>query len=41
MPVASYTLIHKDAKLSEQEKVQLIDWAKKVRAGITSESGIK
>jgi len=28
MPLSSYTLIHKDAKLTNEEKAQLIDWAK-------------
>jgi cytochrome c551/c552 len=37
MPVASYTLMHKEAKLSKQEKAQLIDWAKKVRASLSTE----
>lgn len=34
MPISSYTFIHKEAKLSEQEKAQLIDWAKKARASL-------
>jgi len=30
MPIDSYTWTHKDAKLSEQEKTKLIDWANSV-----------
>lgn len=28
MPLSSYTLIHKDAKLTTEQKAQIIDWAK-------------
>ena len=28
MPLASYTLIHKNAVLTEEQKVQILDWAK-------------
>lgn len=28
MPLASYTLIHKNAVLTEEQKVQMIEWAK-------------
>ncbi|OQP61185.1 cytochrome C [Niastella vici] len=28
MPLSSYTLIHKDARLTNEEKTQLIEWAK-------------
>jgi len=35
MPVSSYTFIHKEAKLSEQEKTLLIGWAKKARASLS------
>ena len=32
MPLSSYTLIHKDAKLNEVEKKLLIDWAESARS---------
>jgi hypothetical protein len=27
MPLSSYTIVHRDAKLSEEEKLILADWA--------------
>jgi hypothetical protein len=39
MPLSSYTLIHKDAKLAEQERTLLVDWAKKARVRLTGGSG--
>lgn len=30
MPLKSYLLIHRDAKLSDQQKAQLCDWTKKM-----------
>lgn len=32
MPLSSYTLIHTDAKLTNQEKTILIDWANSIKA---------
>ena len=32
MPLDSYTWMHKDAKLTEAEKKELIDWADGIRA---------
>ena len=34
MPLASYTLIHSDAKLSESEKKEIMDWATSLRDGL-------
>lgn len=34
MPLSSYTFIHKDAKLTEQEKQLLVNWAKETRKQI-------
>jgi hypothetical protein len=31
MPLSSYTMIHKDAKLSNQDKALLIEWATKTK----------
>lgn len=35
MPLTSYTWLHGKAKLSEQEKQQLVDWAQGIRNRIT------
>lgn len=32
MPLSSYTLIHTDARLTDNEKTALIDWANSIRA---------
>jgi len=32
MPLESYTWMHKDAKLTEEEKTKLINWADGIRA---------
>jgi hypothetical protein len=34
MPMSSYTLIHSDAKLSESEKKEIMDWATTLRDGL-------
>lgn len=34
MPLESYTSIHSDAKLSQEEKNAIIDYAKKIRAAV-------
>ncbi|SNZ01325.1 heme-binding domain-containing protein [Flagellimonas pacifica] len=34
MPLSSYTLIHRDAKLSEAEKKTLLDWVSKLKDGL-------
>jgi hypothetical protein len=39
MPMNSYTWVHKDAKISEQEKQLLMDWANQVRKEITLKTG--
>ena len=39
MPLKSYTWIHRDAKLSAEEKTLLIEWATNVRKEITSKTG--
>jgi hypothetical protein len=31
MPISSYTIIHKNARLTKEEKAQIIDWAKITR----------
>jgi len=41
MPLSSYTLIHRDAVLSDSQRADIIVWAKKVRAEIeASPSGL-
>lgn len=40
MPLKSYTLIHRDAALSEEEKVALISWAQDIRAQMEADSTI-
>jgi hypothetical protein len=34
MPMTSYTLVHGDARLSDQQKAELIDWANAIRKEI-------
>lgn len=34
MPLESYTFIHKDARLTEEQRKAITDWAKLVRADI-------
>lgn len=36
MPLASYTFIHKNAKLSKEDKALLIDWATKTNEAIST-----
>jgi hypothetical protein len=36
MPLASYTLIHTDAKLSTDQKTQVLDWVKIMQATLPS-----
>jgi DNA invertase Pin-like site-specific DNA recombinase len=31
MPLKSYTLIHSNAKLSEAQKIEIINWAQSIR----------
>jgi hypothetical protein len=38
MPLKSYTLIHRDAKLSEGQKKMLLDWAAAARAQLIRDS---
>ncbi|MBO9635887.1 MAG: heme-binding domain-containing protein [Chitinophagaceae bacterium] len=38
MPLDSYTWTHKDAKLTEEEKTILINWAKQVRTEIRKDT---
>jgi hypothetical protein len=35
MPLSSYTLIHQNAKLSENDKQAIIDWTEKVRDSLS------
>ncbi|HEY9364390.1 MAG TPA: heme-binding domain-containing protein [Chitinophagaceae bacterium] len=39
MPLNSYTWVHKEAKLTEQEQQLLMDWANQVRKEITLKTG--
>lgn len=41
MPLNSYTWIHTDAKLTEEEKKKLISWAESVRQEITEKTGFR
>ncbi|WP_173820174.1 heme-binding domain-containing protein, partial [Niastella vici] len=34
MPLSSYTFIHKNAKLSQNDKALIIDWVQKTRDGL-------
>ena len=34
MPMTSYTMLHRNAKLSESEKKELMDWANNLRDGL-------
>jgi hypothetical protein len=36
MPLSSYTLIHKNARLSEAEKTAIIDWARKTADSLSA-----
>ncbi len=38
MPLSSYTLIHKNANLSKEEKALLIDWTTKTKDSLTSKN---
>ena len=40
MPLPSYTWIHTDAKLTQEEKVALTDWASALAAQITKENNL-
>jgi hypothetical protein len=37
MPLSSYTIVHRDAKLSEEEKLILADWAVATMKAIEAE----
>ena len=37
MPLSSYTLMHKNAKLSKNEKALILDWTSKVRDSLENE----
>lgn len=37
MPLPSYRLMHKNARLSQEEKTLLTDWAEQSKTGITAE----
>ncbi len=39
MPLSSYTLVHKDAVLSAEEKTAISEWIMQIRKGNTSVSG--
>jgi hypothetical protein len=36
MPLSSYTLLHKDARLTSEEKALIIAWANKIKDSITA-----
>jgi hypothetical protein len=36
MPLSSYTLLHKDARLTKDEKVMLIEWTGKIKDSLTA-----
>jgi hypothetical protein len=36
MPISSYTIIHKNARLTKEEKAQIIDWAKIIRDSLAN-----
>ena len=36
MPLSSYTLLHKNARLSKEEKTLLIDWVEKIKDSLRS-----
>ena len=38
MPISSYTIIHKNARLTKEEKAQLIDWAKIIRDSLANKN---
>lgn len=38
MPLASYTFIHKNARLTKEEKAQIIDWAKITRDSLANKN---
>ena len=38
MPLSSYTLIHKNARLSQAEKALVVDWARKTRESLASKN---
>ena len=40
MPLASYTLIHKTAKFSEEQKKIVIDWLDKIRDSLMNNTGV-
>ena len=40
MPLNSYTWVHKDAKLTEQEKVLMVNWAEILRKEIASKHDV-
>jgi len=38
MPISSYTIIHKNARLTKEEKAQIIDWAKIIRDSLANKN---
>ncbi|WP_028283538.1 heme-binding domain-containing protein [Olleya marilimosa] len=36
MPLSSYTLIHKEARFSEEEKEEILNWVKQLKDSITN-----
>lgn len=38
MPISSYTIIHKNARLTKEEKAQIIDWAKITRDSLANKN---
>jgi hypothetical protein len=41
MPLSSYTLIHRDARLTDEQIKLLADWAETVRAKIVTQNGLE
>lgn len=35
MPLSSYLLLHKDARLTETDKTEIIDWVRRTRDSLT------
>jgi len=38
MPISTYTIIHKNARLTKEEKAQIIDWAKIIRDSLANKN---
>ncbi|WP_173820334.1 heme-binding domain-containing protein, partial [Niastella vici] len=38
MPISSYTIIHKNARLTKEEKARIIDWARITRDSLAGKN---